>query len=75
LAKRCRTTATKKGIAAATRARAWKEFHGYLDRAEHELRHALSLGVDVALNDQIQRNIEYLERLRRDNQPPGRRRR
>lgn len=75
LAKRCRATAKKDGIASATRARAWKEFHAYLERAEGELRYALSLSVDPSLSEQIQRNINYLERLIRENQPPRGRRR
>jgi hypothetical protein len=75
LAKRCRATAKKTGIAAATRARAWKEFHTYLERAERELRYALSLSVDLNLSEQIQRNIHYLEKLMQDNQPPKGRRR
>jgi ATP-dependent DNA helicase RecG len=75
LAKRCRATAKKPRIASATRARAWKEFHAYLDRAERELRDALALGVDKTLSDQIQRNIEYLEKLKSENQPRRGRRR
>jgi predicted HTH transcriptional regulator len=75
LAKRCRTTAIKPGIAAPTRARAWQEFHAYLDRAERELRDALTLSVDEALSQQIGRNIDYLEQLRRENRSPGSRRR
>jgi ATP-dependent DNA helicase RecG len=75
LAKRCRTTAKKPGIASATRARAWKEFHSYLDRAEPELRHALALSINTALSEQIQRNIDYLQKLRHENQAPRRGRR
>lgn len=70
LAKRCRATAIKAGIAQATRGRAWREFHSYLDQAEHELRESLVLSVDESLSAQIRRNLGYLERLRRENQPP-----
>jgi hypothetical protein len=73
LAKRCREMATKPGIARATRTRAWREFHSYLDQAERDLRAALALSVDQYLSEQIQRNIDYLEQLRRDNQPPPKR--
>jgi ATP-dependent DNA helicase RecG len=73
LAKRCRKTATSRDTAPSTRERAWREFHAYLDRAEHELREALVLSVDPNLNDQIHRNIGYLEQLRGDNQPPQKR--
>ncbi|MGH3694795.1 MAG: ATP-binding protein [Pseudonocardiaceae bacterium] len=70
LAKRCRATATKAGIARATRERAWREFHSYLNQAEHELREGLALSLDENLSDQIRRNLDYLERLRGENQPP-----
>lgn len=73
LAKRCREMATKSGIAYATRTRAWREFHSYLDQAERDLRAAHALSVDQYLSEQIQRNIDYLEQLRRDNQPPQKR--
>ncbi|MEU5880836.1 ATP-binding protein [Spirillospora sp. NPDC047279] len=73
LAKLCRTTARNRDIAEATRQRAWREFHAYLDRAEHDLRDAIAHSVDQNLGDQIQRNLDYLERLRRDNQPPQKR--
>lgn len=69
LAKRCRATAIKAGIADATRATAWREFHSYLDQAEHELREGIARSVDQSLSDQIQRNLEILERLRRESQP------
>jgi predicted HTH transcriptional regulator len=73
LAKLCRATATNRDLAQATRQRAWREFHSYLDRAEHDLRNAVAQSVDQNLRDQIQRNLDYLEKLRRDNQPPQRR--
>jgi predicted HTH transcriptional regulator len=73
LAKRCRDTAMKRTIAPTTRTRAWREFHSYLDRAERDLRTALAGSVDQFLNEQIQRNIDYLEQLRRENQPPQKR--
>ncbi|MBO3739493.1 ATP-binding protein [Actinoplanes flavus] len=73
LAKRCRDMATKPEVARATKARAWRDFHTYLDLAERDLRAALAHSVDQYLSEQIQRNIDYLEQLRRDNQPPQRR--
>lgn len=75
LAKRCRLTAKRREVAQATCSRAWKEFHGYLERAERDLQKALSLSVDSALSEQIQVNLEFLEKLRRENQPPRQRRR
>ncbi|WP_437978281.1 ATP-binding protein [Sorangium sp. So ce295] len=75
LAKRCRTTAKKRGIPPQTKQRAWREFHAYLARAERDLTEALSRSVDDGLTGQIHRNVEYLEQLRRENSPPGRGRR
>lgn len=75
LAKRCRTTATKRDLPQPTKQRAWHEFHTYLNRAERELRQALELSVDSFLTEQIQRNLDYLNRLRRENQPSRRGRR
>jgi len=65
LAKRCRTAARGPSIAPATRRRAWKQFHSYLADAEQELREALALSVDAGLTEQIQRNLAYIEELRR----------
>lgn len=75
LAKRCRITAKQAQIPQATKQRAWREFHAYLDRADRDLRESLAMSVDSGLTDQIHRNLEYLERLRLENQPPRGRRR
>ncbi|HKH47073.1 MAG TPA: hypothetical protein VKM72_20645 [Thermoanaerobaculia bacterium] len=69
LAKRCRTTATSPDLPSATKRLAWREFHAYLARAERELREALELSVDPGLTEQIKRNLDFLDRLRRANQP------
>lgn len=73
LAKLCRTTGKARDLPRATRQRAWIQFHAYLDDAEHDLRDALVHSVDQNLRDQIQRNLDYLERLRQANQPPQQR--
>jgi hypothetical protein len=70
LAKRCRFTAKKPDIPANTRQRAWKEFHSYLEQADHELRLAHSLSMENILSEQIQKNLDYLNQLRKDNLPP-----
>jgi hypothetical protein len=70
MAKRCREMAKKRGIAQPTRGRAWRDFHSYLEQAERDLRAALALSVEAHLTDQIKINIAFLEKLRRDNQPP-----
>jgi ATP-dependent DNA helicase RecG len=69
LAKRCRGTAKQQHIQQATKQRAWREFHAYLDRAERDLKQALAINVDGGLNEVIHRNLDYVERLRRENQP------
>ncbi len=79
LAKRCRSTATNRTLSQQTRQRAWRELRAYLDRAERELRVARDLSVDSELSNLVQRNLDYLDRLRQEAQPrrpgaaPGRR--
>lgn len=69
LARRCRATARKTRVAATTRQRAWRQFDDYLEKAERDLQHALSLSIDAGLKQVIRRNIEYLEQLRRQSMP------
>jgi ATP-dependent DNA helicase RecG len=69
LAKRCRVTATSGELPPTTKQRARRELHAYLDRAERDLREALALSIDGGLTDQIRRNLDYLEDLRRKNPP------
>jgi predicted HTH transcriptional regulator len=69
LAKLCRSTAKNRDLPNETKQRAWREFHGYLERAERELRQALAASLDPVLTEQIQRNLMYLDRLRSENQP------
>jgi ATP-dependent DNA helicase RecG len=73
LAKRCREMAKRRSIAQPTRERAWRDFHAYLEQADRDLRAAVALSVDQHLTDQINANIAFLEKLRRDNQPSPRR--
>lgn len=75
LAKRCRHTAKQRHVTEATKQRAWREFHAYLDRSERELREALAMSMDAGLTDQIHRNLDFLQGIRNANQPPPRRRR
>lgn len=70
LAKHCASTGRNRNLPQVTRKRAWSQFHAYLGRAEHDLNHALELSVDAQLTDQINRNLEFLARLRKDNQRP-----
>lgn len=75
LAKRCRHNAKRSDTSAEIRRRAWHEFNTYLDQAHRELDVALSRNVEPGLTKQIQQNLEYLERLRRENLPQRGRRR
>jgi predicted HTH transcriptional regulator len=67
LAKLCRATARNADLPQETRQRARQELHAYLDRAERDLREALERSVDPGLTELIQRNLAYLDRLRREN--------
>lgn len=69
LAKQCRNTAKRYDLPAVTKRRSWREFHAYLERAERDLKQAQELSVDALLSQRIIRELEYLERLRRENQP------
>jgi len=71
LAKLCRSTAKTRELSLTTRQRAWHEFHAYLERAEKELREALEASVDPGLTELIHRNLEFLERFRKENEPPA----
>jgi hypothetical protein len=76
LAKLCRVTGKNFDLPSETRQRAWREFHAYLMQAERELREALAMSIEPSLTELIQRNLAYLDRLRRENPPlphPGRR--
>jgi predicted HTH transcriptional regulator len=70
LAKHCSTTGRNSSLPEITRKRAWQQFHAYLDRAEHDLKQALDLSVDAQLTTQINRNLAFLSRLRKENQRP-----
>jgi hypothetical protein len=71
MAQGCRQMAGRPEAAPATRARAWREFHAYLDRAEHDLRAAHLHSVDARLREQVTASIAEVERLRREQQPPA----
>ncbi len=70
LAKECRATATRPGVSKQTRARAWRDFHRYLADAEAQLRGALQAATDPHLKQLVDKNLEYLEKLKAENQPP-----
>ncbi len=75
MAKSCRHTGNNPARPLATRQRAWRQFHEYLARAESDLREALTLSLDESLTRQIRRNLEYLNKLRRENTLPKDRKR
>jgi ATP-dependent DNA helicase RecG len=70
LAKLCRATAKDRGLPSRTRQRAWREFHAYLERAERELQESLASSTETGLSQLIHRNLDFLDKLRRESQPP-----
>ena len=70
LAKHCSMTGKNRELPPRTRQRAWQQFHAYLDRSEHDLKQARDLSVDAQLTGRIDKNMAFLARLRKDNQPP-----
>lgn len=71
MARRCGEMARNPEAAPTTRARAWREFHSYLDRAEHDLRAALVLSVDARLREQLTASVAVVDKLRREERPPA----
>jgi ATP-dependent DNA helicase RecG len=70
LAKRCSIAGKNRELPLTTRQRAWQQFRAYLDRSEHDLKQARDLSDDAQLTAQIDKNIAFLGRLRKENQPP-----
>lgn len=71
LAKQCRHTIRAKNLPKTTRDRVWKQFDAYLAQAEGELRRAETASADTGLTTIIHRNLEFLQRLRREGQGRG----
>ncbi|MDQ7833309.1 MAG: hypothetical protein RDU30_16385, partial [Desulfovibrionaceae bacterium] len=71
LATNCRRTGKNKHLLPDTRKRAWRDFHNYIDRAERDLREALLVSSEKSFVQLIKRNLDYLEKLRRENRPPS----
>ena len=71
LARQCQSTGKRHDLPRESRERAWRQFHAYLEEADKSLRRAMSLATEPELTRIVQRNIDYLEQLRRDNQPPA----
>jgi hypothetical protein len=69
LTKRCRNTATRSRLPRATRERAWRQFNDYLTQAETELRRAEAVSLESGLTAIIKKNLEFIEKLRRDHKP------
>ena len=71
LAGQCRRTAGRRDLPRETRQRAQQQLQDYLDTAERSLKRAMSLAAgEVEPARIIQRNIDYLERMRRDSSAP-----
>ena len=75
LAKQCTQTARQRNLPARTKQRAWEDCRGFLNQAEHDLRRAMSLSSDSLLAEGIQRNLDFVEELKRVATPPELRRR
>ncbi len=73
LAKQCTQTGKNRSLSSATRARAWEDCRRFLQKAERDLRHAVSLTSEPSLVDKIQKSLLFLEDLNRIATPPNRR--
>lgn len=69
LAGQCRRTAKRQDLPRESRQRAWRQFHDYLEAADRALRRAMSLAAGPEMVRIVQRNLDFLERLRSENQP------
>lgn len=70
LAKQCTQTAKNKSLSLQTRGRAWEDCRRFIKRAEHDLRRALSIAPDQVLTEGIQKNLDFLEQLKKIATPP-----
>jgi hypothetical protein len=73
LAKQCSQTGKNRSLSPQTKARAWGDCRSFIKRAEHDLRHAISLTSDAVLIDGIQKNLDFVEQLKEIATPPRQR--
>lgn len=71
-AKSCSQTGRRRDLPPQTKRRAWEDCRRYLSLAESDLRRALALSPDVAIADGIQRNLDFVDHLKKIAERPGR---
>lgn len=72
LAKRCMQTGRDRGLPIETRRRAWNDCRSHLERAEHDLRAALTHAPEAVVRDHAEDDLRYLAKLREQAKPPTR---
>jgi ATP-dependent DNA helicase RecG len=74
-AKHCSQTGKTKSLPVQTKRRAWEDCRRFLKAAEQDLRRAISLTTDPALMEAIQKNLDFVDQLKRIATAPSRRNR
>jgi ATP-dependent DNA helicase RecG len=69
-AKHCIQTGKDRSLPPHTRQRAWEDCRRFLRAAEQDLRRAISLAIDSALIEGIQRSLDFVEQLKQIATPP-----
>lgn len=72
IAKKCMDTARKPGITPKFKARAWEQARAHLDEAERDLLLALDNSNSVIDKDYLNRDIDFLRKLKKVAQKPRR---
>lgn len=65
MAKQCTQTGKNRALARQTRQRAWEDCRRFLALADSDLRRAASLASDPALLEMIQKNLDFIQELKR----------
>jgi hypothetical protein len=73
-AKHCSQTGKRRDLPPKTKGRAWEDCRRFLRSAERDLRRAISLTTDSVLIDGIEKNLDFVEQLKRIATPPERQR-
>ena len=64
-AKHCSQTAKRRDLPPQTKNRAWEDCRRFLREAEHDLRRAATLTTDSTLAEGIQRNLDFVDQLKK----------
>jgi hypothetical protein len=73
LAKKCSQTGKNRALPYQTKSRAWNDCRRYIEQAEQDLRHAMSLTGDALLVEQIEGHLAFIKELKRIAAPPSQR--